>query len=264
MLLSSDHSIPRYTPSFSPLMDSNSLERLSPSTLVDINLPTISLSPTLSIDPILSHPSEPQLTSRDQPLYSTGTTPKRPRCICDVCGKKYAEQRGLNRHYRVKHYHNSCLYCGLNWSRRYLYRAHLKEHHPYVAPDAVVAQMNSVHLCMNCDVERNQVSQYKDHLGKHHPNVDPDAVVAQANSIHLCMYCDVEWNQASQYKDHLREHHPNVDPDAVLGETPGSLRWDKIIARYKLPGRRVRARRCVVSFMTRALPLPYRISIPTQ
>ena len=151
------------------------------------------------------------------PTLSFDLAPKRSYS-CNICGSTYAQPQGLARHLREKSSFSSCLYCGFKWCRLYQYRAHLKEHHPAV---------------------------------------DPDVVVGQANSIRLCMYCDVEWNQTSQYKDHLRGHHPNVDPDAVLGEIPGSQRWNKIIARYKFQGQRVRARgRDMVSFMTHAPSLP--------
>lgn len=170
---------------------------------LDINLSNI--SSIFEGDPILSHLSESQRTSRDQRLSSSRSRRrsmalKRPYS-CDICGKTYLQPQGVTRHYREVHQNTVCMYCGnFSWNRPYQLRKHLKERHPNVDPDSILGGQIG---------RRRKVT------------------------IKLCMYCDVEWNHSSQYKDHLRERHPNVDPDAVLGEIPGSLRRDKIIARYR-------------------------------
>jgi len=56
---------------------------------------------------------------------------------CNICGKRYAQPQGVGRHYREKHGSpNSCSYCNFEWSRHYIYKAHLKSKHPGVISDA--------------------------------------------------------------------------------------------------------------------------------
>jgi hypothetical protein len=64
---------------------------------------------------------------------------KRPY-ICHTCGNRYAQPGGVMRHYRAKHYPNSCTYCGATWSRPYQYRDHLEKHHRDVNPDLVLGK----------------------------------------------------------------------------------------------------------------------------
>jgi hypothetical protein len=59
---------------------------------------------------------------------------------CKACGERYAQPQGVNRHYRAKHNPFSCIYCGINWSRRYQYRDHIKKQHPDVDPDLVLGK----------------------------------------------------------------------------------------------------------------------------
>ena len=63
---------------------------------------------------------------------------------CDICGKRYAQQQGVRRHYRATHGHpNSCSYCNFKWSRPYLYLAHLKTKHRNVVSDAAQDEATS-------------------------------------------------------------------------------------------------------------------------
>jgi hypothetical protein len=60
--------------------------------------------------------------------------------VCEACGERYAQQQGLNRHYREKHNPSSCIYCGASWSRPYQYRDHIEKQHPDVDPDLVLGK----------------------------------------------------------------------------------------------------------------------------
>jgi hypothetical protein len=64
---------------------------------------------------------------------------KRP-FSCDTCGKRFVQSQGVTRHCREKHNRSpcTCMYCNVEWSRPYQYRAHLKKHHPGVDPDDVL------------------------------------------------------------------------------------------------------------------------------
>lgn len=61
--------------------------------------------------------------------------------LCNVCGERYAQPQGVNRHYRAKHDPSSCMYCGAKWSRPYQYRDHIEKQHPDVDPDLVLGKV---------------------------------------------------------------------------------------------------------------------------
>ena len=59
---------------------------------------------------------------------------------CDTCGERFAQQQGVNRHFREKHNPSLCSYCDVEWSRPYQYRDHLEKYHPDVDPDEILGK----------------------------------------------------------------------------------------------------------------------------
>src|SRR5258708_15039888 len=70
---------------------------------------------------------------------STSHNPKF-RFRCSNCGKGYAQQQGLNRHYKERHDPNICVFCDYQWTRPYEYRTHITKHHPDVDPDPILGK----------------------------------------------------------------------------------------------------------------------------
>lgn len=89
-------------------------------------------------------PESAQLTAKEtNPEYRSvkkpAMTPGAPRSyVCNTCNKAYKQRQGLNRHQRDVHSPNSCSYCGIKWSRPYLYKKHLIQKHREVDPDMVL------------------------------------------------------------------------------------------------------------------------------
>jgi hypothetical protein len=81
--------------------------------------------------------SQKSSSQSSRPPASIGGSLSKGPYPCDICGKKYAQRQGIRRHYRSIHDHrNSCSYCDFEWSRPYLYRAHLKTKHCDAVSDA--------------------------------------------------------------------------------------------------------------------------------
>ena len=97
-------------------------------------------------------PSRATVQPADMHRSSKGIYP------CDICGKKYAQRRGVTRHQRDKHRKSLCPISSCKdfiWSRRYHLTKHLREQHPNIDLDAALskvtrhrrdAAMNKSHL----------------------------------------------------------------------------------------------------------------------
>ncbi len=86
-------------------------------------------------------PSAASSRSPLRPDEGREASPGRDRYWCSICGRDFAQKRGVTRHHRDVHEVSSCLHCSdFEWHRRPELKEHIEEQHPDIHVSAALAE----------------------------------------------------------------------------------------------------------------------------
>jgi hypothetical protein len=86
-------------------------------------------------------PSAASARSPLRPDEGREASPSQDRYWCSICGRDFAQKRGVTRHHRDVHEVSPCLHCrDFEWKRRHQLKEHLEEQHPDIHLSAALAE----------------------------------------------------------------------------------------------------------------------------